>query len=437
VTKERTPPMRPALPADVLAALKTLEVGGFPARLNGGSVRDRLRGVEPKDYDIATTARPEVVSRMFSDIGLQVIPTGIEHGTVTLVTTNGRNIEITTLRRDVKTDGRHAVVEFGTSFADDAARRDFTINAMFEDATGNVEDFFAGRADLATRTLRFVGDPATRIREDYLRIMRFFRFWARLDFTPDPKTMPAIAANLDGLAQISQERITSELLELLAAAHPAKALAAMQSSGVLATILPELRSGEFTAAAAKHLEDFETENSDLRFVRLALLISATGSTELRDLRSLTKRLRLSRRDAELTSQLASAPRELDKTPSTPADAMEFVDRCEEFAGLGSWDELVLPALHALVNAPAPQLDPQATQRSRVLAQIAAVESAKSELRRKPLPIVTGDLLRSLSMTPGPKVGALVTALTRSMRNGDWSTPEEGLLWAQKWLADKA
>ena len=160
---------------DALKVLRSLEAAGYAARLAGGCVRDRLLGITPADYDIATGAEPGVVLQHFRTEGRTTVPTGIDHGTITVVMPSGP-IEVTTLRKDVATDGRHAQVAFGKSFSDDAQRRDFTINAMFEDADGRIYDEAGGQADLQAKVLRFVGEASIRIREDYLRILRLFRF---------------------------------------------------------------------------------------------------------------------------------------------------------------------------------------------------------------------------------------------------------------------
>ena len=163
-------------------AIALLEQAGGEARLAGGCVRDRLRGVTPKDYDIATTTLPHETARIFRAAGFKTVPTGIKHGTITLLSPAG-GIEITTLRSDIETDGRHVTkIAFSKNFADDAARRDFTVNAMFEDRHGKIYDFFQGRADLEAKRLVFVGEAEQRIREDYLRVMRLFRFQAQLAF---------------------------------------------------------------------------------------------------------------------------------------------------------------------------------------------------------------------------------------------------------------
>lgn len=209
------------------------------ARLVGGSVRDALDGRPVADIDLATSRRPEQVIEALRNAGLRAVPTGVEHGTVTAVS-RGRGFEITTLRRDVATDGRRAVVAFSDDWREDAARRDFTINAMSMAPEGAVYDYFGGLADLRAGRIRFVGEPATRIAEDYLRILRFFRFHARYGrVEPQPAELAALAAAVPRLGRLSAERVWSELKRILQAPDPRPALRLMARLGVLAAVLPE------------------------------------------------------------------------------------------------------------------------------------------------------------------------------------------------------
>jgi poly(A) polymerase/tRNA nucleotidyltransferase (CCA-adding enzyme) len=212
------------------------------ARLVGGCVRDTLAGRDVADIDIATPMPPDEVLRALAAAGLKSVPTGLDHGTVTAIAEH-RGFEVTTLRRDIRTDGRHAEVAFTDDWRADAARRDFTINAMSmapaEEGGGAVFDYFGGIADLGAGRVRFVGDAATRIAEDYLRVLRFFRFFARYGTQdPDAAAIAAIAAALDGLDRLSGERVWSELKRILAAADPDRAMALMRDTGVLGRILP-------------------------------------------------------------------------------------------------------------------------------------------------------------------------------------------------------
>ena len=211
------------------------------ARLVGGCVRDSLLGRPVADIDLATPQSPEQVAAALDRAGLRAIPTGLAHGTVTALV-DGRPFEVTTLRRDVTTDGRHASVTWTEDWQEDAARRDFTINAMSLSADGTLHDYFGGEADLRAGRVRFVGDAAQRVAEDYLRVLRFFRFQARYGAgPPEAGAIAAIRAGVPGLARLSAERVWSELKRILAAPDPDAVVALMADTGVLPAILPEAR----------------------------------------------------------------------------------------------------------------------------------------------------------------------------------------------------
>lgn len=210
------------------------------ALLVGGCVRNALLGMPVADIDIATDAVPDEVIALAGHAGLKVVPTGLSHGTVTVIV-EGRPHEVTTLRRDMTTDGRHAEVEFSTDVTEDASRRDFTMNALYATRAGEVLDPIGGLPDLLAKRVRFVGDPERRIREDYLRILRFFRFHAQYgDETAglDKDGLQACAAHVAGLDSLSRERIGAEIRKLLSARNPAPTLLAMDQTGVLERVLP-------------------------------------------------------------------------------------------------------------------------------------------------------------------------------------------------------
>jgi poly(A) polymerase len=222
------------------ALFQALTDAGYQVLYVGGCVRNALMRLPVGDIDLASDAPPDVVSDLCTKAGLKVVPTGIDHGTVTVIA-KGRPHEVTTFRQDVATDGRHAEVAFGTDIAVDAARRDFTMNALYARADGTVVDPLGGLADVIARRVRFVGDPAARIAEDYLRILRFFRFHAvygEASHGIDADGLAACAANSAGTETLSRERIGHEMRKLLAAADPAPAIAAMMQAGVLGRILP-------------------------------------------------------------------------------------------------------------------------------------------------------------------------------------------------------
>jgi tRNA nucleotidyltransferase/poly(A) polymerase len=223
----------------VRALFEALNADGEETRIVGGAVRNVLMGKAAGDIDFATTCLPEQAMLRVEMAGFKAVPTGIEHGTVTAVR-DGRGFEITTLRADIATDGRHATVRFGRDWAEDAARRDFTINALACDSEGDVHDFHGGLADIETRTIRFIGDAETRIREDHLRALRFYRFFAwHGQGRPDADGIRATAKLKSGVNRLSAERVWSEMKKLLAAPDPARALLWMRQVGVLGEVLPE------------------------------------------------------------------------------------------------------------------------------------------------------------------------------------------------------
>ena len=258
------------------------------ARIVGGAVRDVLVGLPVHDIDLATPREPADVMTALRAAGLKTVPTGLAHGTVTAVADH-RGFEITTLRRDVTTDGRHAIVAFTDDWQADAARRDFTINAMSMAPDGTLFDYFGGAEDLRASRLRFVGDPAARIAEDYLRILRYFRFWARYATQlPDIATRGALIAGIPELARLSVERVWSELYRMLAAPDPGPAIGLMEELGVLAAILSEGTQPERLSAllAAGAPPD--------PILRLAALVRGDAAA----LAALAARLRLSNADRD-------------------------------------------------------------------------------------------------------------------------------------------
>ena len=220
--------------------LGLLQDAGYQAWTVGGCVRNTLMGVPVADVDIATDARPGHVMELAGAAGFRAVPTGIDHGTVTVVT-DGAAFEITTFRKDVETDGRRAVVAFSDTLDEDAQRRDFTMNAIYADRDGQIADPVGGYADAGARRLRFIGDAHDRIREDALRSLRFFRFYAwygDTDQGPDPDAVAAIAELTGLLDRLSRERVGAEMMKLLSAPDPAASLALMKHTGVLSHILP-------------------------------------------------------------------------------------------------------------------------------------------------------------------------------------------------------
>ena len=236
--------------------LKVLGAGEGEVRFVGGCVRDTLLGLPVSDVDLATKLAPDAVLDRLKRAAIKAVPTGIAHGTVTAVI-EGRPVEVTTLRRDVSTDGRRATVAYTDDWREDAARRDFTINALSADpGSGELFDYFDGLRDLEARRVRFIGDPLTRIAEDHLRILRFFRFHARFGLgEPDADGLEACAARANDLMALSRERIADELMKLLDLPDPAPTVASMIERGILRPVLPEIAD----AAALKRLAEVERE----------------------------------------------------------------------------------------------------------------------------------------------------------------------------------
>lgn len=261
----RAPPL-----ARVLAALAG---GGEEARVVGGAARNALMGLPLSDIDIATTAPPDEVVRRAAGAGLRAVPTGIDHGTVTLVA-DGVPFEVTTLRQDVETFGRKARVAFGRDWKADAERRDFTMNALSISADGVVHDYVNGLADLRARRVRFIGDPAQRIAEDYLRILRFFRFQASYgDGPPDPAGLHACIEAREGLRSLSRERVRAELLKLMTARFAAPTIAVMAQAGFASLLLGGVPLSDDFAAMVQAEEDLHvTPDAVRRLAALAVLI---------------------------------------------------------------------------------------------------------------------------------------------------------------------
>jgi poly(A) polymerase len=363
----------------VRAVIAALAAEGAEVRFVGGCVRDALVGRPLGDIDLATPDPPETVVRLLGRAGLKAAPTGIAHGTITAVA-GGRGFEVTTLRRDVRTFGRRAEVAFTDDWRADAARRDFTFNAMSANAGGDLHDYFGGRSDLAAGRVRFVGEPAQRIAEDYLRILRFFRFLAH--FGREPAEEAALAAVREAtphLRRLSGERIRNELLKLLAAPDPAPTVAAMARAGVLAVVLPE--AGAFDRLAA-HVRLGDAD--PLR--RLASLID--GGAE-----AVADRLRLSNAER---SRLAALVPPRDAPPETaPAELRGRLYRdgrtAVEDAVWASWAMRAAAGEGGLEAAYRPLL-------------------ALAETWVRPrFPLKGSDAIRA-GVPAGPRVGALMKAL---------------------------
>ena len=367
-----------ALPTSLLATpgldtiFALLDRDGEEARMVGGAVRNALMGLPIADIDIATTATPDIVMRRAADAGLRALPTGLDHGTVTLLVDH-KPFEITTLREDIDTDGRHAIVKFGRDFSHDAQRRDFTINALYARADGTVEDYVGGLADLAQRRVRFIGNAHQRIREDYLRILRLFRFHAAYgEGALDKDALHAAIALRDGLDRLSRERIRAEIMKLLVAKNAAPTLRVMRDDGFLDHVLGGIGHVEAMARIA-------ASDTILRLGALAL-DSAGDSERLRE------RLRLSNAEAARLNAMARALDHFHTGTISRAEACRF-----------AWvqgQEAARDAA-ALLAAREPGRDTQELQRA------AADRPAKSPF--------SGAQLMTRGLSPGPALGRILAA----------------------------
>ena len=374
--------------------LAALAQAAIEARFVGGCVRDTLLGEAIGDIDLATPARPDAVMAALRAARIKAVPTGLAHGTVTAVVPP-RQFEITTLRRDVETDGRHAKVAFDAGWAEDAARRDFTINAIYLAPDGTIFDPVAGRADLAARRVRFVGDPATRIAEDVLRLLRYYRFEARFGGGDgDPAARAACRVAVTSLPTLSAERVWRELSRLLAGPDTVRALGLMRDDGVLAAILPEATRLDRLARLAPRSGD--------ALLHLAALVEVDPAGAA----ALAERLRLSNAERD---RLVGLTRPWPIDPAGDARAQRL-------------------AVYRLGR-----------QRYRDLVDLFAAEDETSSGDRLAdmLGVATnwtppdfplrGDDVTALGIAPGPKVGRLLGAVRRWWEDGDFAADRAACL----------
>ena len=398
--------MRQKEAADLIAII---EDAGFEARFAGGCVRDRVLNITPKDYDIATSANPNDICTIFKQKNFKTVPTGIDHGTITVVMKHSA-YEVTTLRKDVNTDGRHAQVEFGNSFEDDAERRDFTINAMFEDRSGRIYDFFDGKKHLEAKELHFVGDAKLRMQEDYLRILRLFRFWARFNCTPNKQTLQAVEELGAGLRQISQERISSELLGLLESQHLQAPLQAMFDSQIMLMILPEAKT-----LSADHILNTKAIYMPFRgIVRLSLLLHEV--VDPAQMQSIARKLKLSKKQEQILLACNVWGQAIGHIPAKQSNFMALADQCDSIVE-GFFLKGLIPAWKLLYPD---QLD--------IISQAEKTEETKRYLRNSSLPLDTKEIMVEFNLIPGPKLGEVKDALITSFRDELWHTRDEGLKW---------
>lgn len=374
----------------LLAVLDALERDGDRAMVVGGAVRNTLLGEAVTDTDVATTARPQTVMTRASAAGLKAVPTGVEHGTVTVVSA-GRPFEVTTLRADVETDGRRAVVAFTDDWGLDASRRDFTMNAIYSDRMGTLFDPTGGVADARARRVRFIGRPEDRIREDYLRILRFFRFHARYGSgSPDGAGLAACVALQDGLDRLSRERVGQEMRKLVVAPGADATLALMHATGILDRVL----------GGRAHADRFHRLRGAGETPGPELALAIVGAEAGEDVERIAERLRLANAERERMTRIVAVSSSLGADPDEAA-----VRRAVYFEG----NLVVADALlHAAARAGVPS--------SRHLA-VARTWTAP----RFP---VTGKDLIARGAAPGPELGRRLRALEdRWIEDGFGAVPD--------------
>jgi len=382
------------------AVLAALAAAGHESRIVGGTVRNALLGEPVSDIDIATTAKPDETVAAASAAGLQAIPTGASHGTVTVIA-NHVPFEVTTLREDVETFGRHARVAFTVDWTADARRRDFTINALYCDADGTISDPIGGLADLAARRVRFIGDARARIREDALRILRFFRFHARYSTGPiDTEGLAACAQERDMLAHLSAERVRAEILKLLETPGAARMIMAMADHGFIVAILGRApRIGVLARLVAQDGERHRTADPLLRLSVLAVAVEE-------DRAHLSERLRLSREEAR--SLVVLDPRLMALA------ALDDRGRRRALYALGAetWRRMCMAGSASTENA----------------ADIAAWEAVSALPERWSIPKfpLAGRDALALGLAPGPEVGALLAEIEAEWIAGDFALDADGL-----------
>ena len=397
--------------ADLQRLLSALNAGGEEARIAGGAVRNALLGEAVADVDIATTTPPEETIRRAEAAGFKTIPTGIEHGTITVIA-GRRPFEVTTLRADVETDGRRAKVIFGRDWKADAERRDFTINALYAEADGIVVDLIGGLADLESRMLRFIGDAEARIREDYLRILRFFRFFAWYGSgRPDAEGLKACARLKDGLDQLSAERVWSELKKLLAAPDPSRALLWMRQTGVLSKVLPESEKWGIDA-----IHGLVAAERDLGWAADAMLrLEAIVPPDAKRMQVLAERLRLSNVEAERLKLWALAPK--IEPGSSESDLARKLYRCGRQPIVDRL-RLALASARARASESNDALV-EAGGYSRLLKFAAKWTATKFPLK--------GADLQAIGVAAGPEMGKLLKRLEEEWVEADFRLDSGALL----------
>ena len=400
------------------ALLKVLNTDEDRALVVGGAVRNALMGEAVEDIDIATQSLPDKVTELCEAAGFRVAPTGIEHGTLTVVVDHVP-YEVTTLREDVETDGRRAVIRYTRDFAHDAERRDFTFNALYAEANGTLVDPVGGLEDLKERRLRFVGDPDIRIREDYLRILRFFRFFARYGHgAPDRAAISAIVRLRDGLEGLSAERVWAELKKTLTARNAERALLWMRQTGVYQRVLPE--SGDMDLfPRLRAVEEAGGFPPDPLTRLMALLPAHEDRSD-----KLAIRLKLSNAERERLKAAweAQLPSDLFTAESEPKWRTFFY----RHGARGVTDRAMVDAARGLAS------DPPVTVPYRMADRLAWLGTAWEAWTKPELPVSGRDLI-DLGADPGPTMGKVLKTLEADWVQSDFQLQRDALLERAKAL----
>jgi poly(A) polymerase len=374
--------------------LGLLNADGGEARIVGGAIRNALMDMPVGDIDIATTLLPQDVVERAKDAGIKSVPTGIEHGTVTLVL-EGEGYEVTTLRRDVATDGRRADVAFGTDWQVDAERRDLTINGLYADGEGNIIDLINGLPDIETRTVRFIGDAATRVAEDYLRVLRFFRFFAWYGSgRPDADGLRASARAKDKLSTLSAERVWSELKKLLSAPDPSRSLLWMRQSGVLAQVLPETEKWGIDSIHGLVAAEQSLNWSVDPLIRLAAIIPP----DVARVEAMASRLRMSKNETNRLLLWAGAQTPDATMAETALDRLLYRQGKD---GVVMRLKLALAAARADVSA--------GEEAMRKVARLSTLNNRANAFVKPAFPLTGADVLAE-GVAAGPRVGEVLSAL---------------------------
>ncbi|UPA23579.1 CCA tRNA nucleotidyltransferase [Shinella oryzae] len=402
----------------LVRVLSLLNSDGGEARVAGGAVRNSLMGLPVADIDIATTLPPQDVVERAKAADIKAVPTGIEHGTVTLVI-GGKPFEVTTLRRDVATDGRHAEVMFGTDWQTDAGRRDLTINALYATQDGTVIDLVNGLPDIESRTVRFIGDAAKRIAEDHLRILRFFRFFALYGSgRPDAEGLKACARAKDKLGRLSAERVWAETKKLLGAPDPGRALLWMRQAGVLSEILPETEKWGIDAIPGL----IEAEKAFGWQPDALLRLAAIVPPDRERLKALAERLRLSKAEAAVLDGWAAAPEIAPKLAETAFDRLLYRNGPK---GLSMRLRLALASARARGLGDADAL---------AFAGLCQRLLARAEKWQKPAFPLTGADVLAAGVPAGPDVGTMLARIEDEWVGGNFHDDRARLLARLKALA---